>query len=193
MEKRKIGIDLDDVVFEFVKDLLKEYENEFGKKILFEDVFSYNFPDLWHLNEKETLDFFGKILTKEFNENLSLCTSVKEIIFNLSKTHQIYFITARTFQEGTLESLKKHFSEIPFELIFSSNFYANTKGKSKGEICNELGIDFMVEDDRRNSENCANKGIKTILLDKPWNQNCEHENIIRVKDWKEILEKLNGN
>ncbi len=49
----------------------------------------------------------------------------------------------------------------------------------------------MIEDTKEHSELCAKDGIKTFLLDKPWNQHCvEHENIIRVKDWNEILERL---
>jgi len=78
-----------------------------------------------------------------------------------------------------------------FELIFSSNPYIKTKGKTKGEICKELGIDFMIEDSVEHSEICAKEGIKVFLLNKPWNKNCiDHENIIRVKSWNEILDKL---
>lgn len=190
-EKLKIGIDLDDVVFEFINFSLKEYEKEFGKKILFEDLFSYNFTHVSHLDEKGMNDFFEKIINKKSTENLSLCIGAKEFILGLAKEHKIYFITSRVFPEGTLESLNKHFPNIDFELIFSSNPYAKTRGKTKGEICNELGIDFMIEDSKEHSEICAKDGIKTFLLNKPWNQNVgEHENIIRVKDWKEILEKL---
>lgn len=191
MEKKKIGIDLDDVVFEFVKFLIAKYKNKFGKKILFEDFVSYHFAEVWHLNLSETIDFFKKIMTKESTENLELCEFAKESIFDLSSKYEIYFITSRIFPEGTLESLNKHFSDISFELIFSSNPYAKTNGKTKGQICKELEIDFMIEDSKEHSEICASDGIKTFLLDKPWNKDVEeNENIIRVKNWKEILEKL---
>jgi len=32
----------------------------------------------------------------------------------------------------------------------------------------------------------ATAGINVILLDKPYNVDCAHENITRVKDWNEI-------
>ena len=76
-------------------------------------------------------------------------------------------------------------------MFFSSNPYCNTKGKTKGELCKDLNVDLMIEDDPKYAEDCALKGINVLLLDKPWNQNCiEHENIIRVKNWKEILERF---
>lgn len=187
-EKLKIGIDLDDVVFEFVNLLIENYEKEFGKKLLFEDFFSYAFAEVWHLNLEETISFIEQILKKEIVEDMKLCEFSKENILKLSKKNKIYFITSRIFREGTLESLNKHFSDLDFELVFSSNPYANTEGKTKGDLCEELGIDFMIEDCPKHSLICAQKGIKTILLEKPWNKNCEnHENLIKLKNWREVL------
>jgi uncharacterized HAD superfamily protein len=183
----KIGIDLDDVVFEFVLALLKNLEVVHKRKILFEEVNSYFFPPIFKLDLKDTLELISNL----DNKTLEVCSGVKEFIFELSKKNEIYFITSRVCKEGTLESLNKHFSEIPFELFFSSNPYAGTNGKTKGEICNELGVDFIIEDSKEHSKICAEDGIKVFLLDKPWNKNYEkHENIIKVNTWEEILEKL---
>lgn len=193
-EKLKIGIDLDDVVFEFVKLFLEYSERKFGKKILFKDVFSYQFADVLNVSLEEVLDLVKQMSTKEVFENMALVENSKKSILELSKKYEIYFITSRVYKEGTLESLKKHFEEFDFELIFSSNPYAKTLGKHKGEICLEEGINFMVEDSYEHANNCAESGIKTFLLDKPWNQRRDlNKNIIRVKNWKGVLEILNGN
>ncbi len=136
----KIGIDLDDVVFEFVKHLIDNYNEEFNKEISYEDFVTYHFADVWHLNKQETSDFFEKLLTKELVTNQALCVFTKKSFFVLSKNHEIYFITSRIFRDGTLESLNKHCLDINFKLIFSSNPYVETEGKTKGAICNELGL-----------------------------------------------------
>ena len=189
--KLKIGIDLDDVVFEFVNPLLEGYKEKYGKDISFEEVFSYNFPTIFNISLKEVIDLIEDVFKKGKVENMSFCEFSKESILDLSKNHKIYFITSRIFREGTLESLEKFFFETNFELVFSSNPYAKTNGKTKGEICNELGIDFMIEDSKEHAEECVGKNIKVFLLDKPWNKNTEsHENMIRVKNWREIMEKI---
>jgi len=192
VKKLKIGIDLDDVVFDFISLVLKKYKEIFEKEILFEEVSSFYFSRVFNLSQEKVDLFFKKILIKESVENLELCEFAKEIILELSKNNKIFFITSRVHaKDGTLESLNKNFSEINFELIFSSNPYHKNEGKSKGEICKELGINFMIEDDIKHCEECIQKGIKVFLLDKPWNQKyLENEDIIRVKNWNEILNKL---
>lgn len=190
-KKLKIGIDLDDVVFEFVKGLIKYYKLKTGKELIFEQFQSYDISKTLNIPLEEVLQLVGEMATPEFNLSMAFCEFAKESILKLSKNNDVYFITSRIHKEGTKESLDKYFSEIYFELIFSSNPYAKTLGKHKGEICLELGIDFMIEDSYEHAINCANFGVKCFLLEKPWNVSSEkHENIIRVKDWKEVLVKL---
>ncbi len=184
----KIGIDLDDVVFEFARELLIEYNFHHGTHFTFEDIFSYYFSEVLKIAPEEVVSFMNSIFTEEKVTNLPLCDFARESINNLAEKHEIYFITSRRYnQEGTRESLEKHFSSLNFGLIFSSNPYVGSKGKTKGEICLEQGIDFMIEDSKEHGEDCASKGIKTLLIHKPWNIQANHENLIRVNNWKEIV------
>ena len=147
----RIGIDLDDVVFEFVSALLKSFEKEYGRSFSFDNVSSFQFPSLFEIEPFDVCKLIKGLDVQNFN----FCPDAKEAVFELAKNNDIFFITSRVFREGTLESLEKHFSEIPFELVFSSNPHETiikTEGKTKGEICNELGIDFMVEDCKKHSK-----------------------------------------
>jgi uncharacterized HAD superfamily protein len=190
MEKRKlrIGIDLDDVVFEFVKPLLEFFNKSYSREIKFEDVNSYGFSKVFGVESKELENFIQSMITDDFQLNMNLCEFAKEVILKLSKNNDIYFITSRGCKGGTEESLNKHFSE--YELIFSFNPYIKIGGELKSKICLDKKIDFMIEDSRRHALDCAEAEIKVLLLDKPWNQNFEHENVIRVKDWNEIKNKI---
>jgi uncharacterized HAD superfamily protein len=183
----KIGIDLDDVVFESMNEFLRIVQEEYGVSFEFEKIESYSLHDVFNLTRED----IKKIVKKVDWINLPLFENSKECILTLSRNHYIYFITSRTFEDGTEESLVKHFSEINFKLFFSSNHHAGTSGKDKGEIGREIGIDFMIEDNSKHALDCAEKGIKTFLLEKPWNKNLgKHRNILRVKNWKEILEEM---
>ncbi len=189
----RIGIDLDDVVFEFVRELLNIYQRTYNKKVNYDEVSSYNFNELLNISRKEFSDLIMSKFDKRKIENLELCEGVYDSVNRLSKEHEIYFITSRVRKEGTLESLNKYFNHINFELYFSSNPYVGNFGKDKGEICKNMGIDYMIEDSREHAEICSKKGIKTILLDKPWNKKYgEHYNIIKLKNWNEVLDKING-
>jgi uncharacterized HAD superfamily protein len=190
-QKLKIGIDLDDVVFEFVKELIKEIKSKYNIEINFEEVYSYYFPDVFGVSLEQIIE----ILNKLDNTKLKLCEKSKDCINKLSKNHKVYFITSRVKREGTLDSLNQHFSGLDFDLFFSSNYHVKTFEKTKGELCKELDINFMIEDDEKHCISCSEKGIKSFLLDKPWNKNFDeskYENITRVNNWNEILGKING-
>jgi len=189
--KMKIGIDLDDVVFEFTREFIKFYNEKYGKEIKFEEVDTYDFPKVFDLSLQTTLDLIKEMISIGIARNLPFCDYAKEAILDLSKNHEIFFITSRVVRERTLENLKQLFSEIEFQLIFSSNSYAGSEGKSKAEICHEQGIDIMIEDDKGYAEDISKKGVKVLILDKPWNRECqEHENIARVGNWIEVREKI---
>ena len=49
----------------------------------------------------------------------------------------------------------------------------------------------MIEDNADYALDCAKKGIKTFLLDKPWNHDyVKHKNIRKVSDWNELIKLL---
>jgi uncharacterized HAD superfamily protein len=54
-----------------------------------------------------------------------------------------------------------------------------------------LDIKIFIEDSLKNAFEISSHNIPVILLDKPWNQEENlPENIHRVKDWDEILQKI---
>jgi len=58
-------------------------------------------------------------------------------------------------------------------------------------LCKERGIKIMIDDNKLFANELAEKGVKVFLLDKPWNKNYDkHKNIIKVKDWKEVIKKI---
>jgi len=189
----KIGIDLDDVVFEFTKAFLDFYFKKHGKLIRFEDVNTYYFEDIFDLPLEEVINMIKEMVSEGINESMLVCDCAKESILNLANEHEIIFLTSRIAREGTLESLNNLFPNMRFRLIYSSNSYAKINGKTKGDLCGEEGINIMIEDNKDYADEIASQGIKVFLLDKPWNQDYkDHENISKVYHWNEILEKLNG-
>lgn len=190
-KKFKIGIDLDDVVFEFVRYLSDYLDRNHGVKVGFEDFISYKFSDFLDFTNEEMIDIIGNMISNSKNLEYDICEGAVESIKELSVNSDIYFITSRVHLDGTEESLEKLFFDIDYELIVSSNPYVGNKGRDKGEICLDLGIDYMIEDSYEHVLSCLEKGIKCFLINKPWNLNyIENKKIIRVNSWNEILEVL---
>ena len=123
-------------------------------------------------------------------KNIELVEGVKDCLPILFEGHELVFISARPnfCMNITLNFFKKHFPKFNHKVIFSGDAYKE-QGKTKDEICQEIGVDVLVEDSGH-SQDYAEKGLKVVLLDKPWNQGVEHENIHRVNNWEEVLNKI---
>jgi len=189
-EKLKIGIDIDEVVVEFFKKYLELFNKKFEKNLTFENIVKFNIWNLTDVSREDALKLIEDFYNSEDFFELDLIEGVKDALIKLHKNYEIHFITSRpeSVKEKTNLFLKSLFEDIYFNLHFSEGVFGEFK--TKAQICKELGIKILIEDRRKYAFECAQNGIKVLLLDKPWNQNCEHENIIRVKNWKEILEKV---
>lgn len=189
----KIGIDIDEVVVEFVRGYLKLYNQKYNKNIKFEDIFTYSLWKPLGRSKEEVFELADEYYLSESFDKIELVQGAKEGIKELNSISEAVFITSRPniIKEKTKTFLKQVFPDPNLKIIHSSNSYSQTNGKTKSEICKNQKIDILIEDDINYALDCADNGIKVILLDKPWNQEKEHKNIIRVKDWDEILEKIN--
>ena len=193
-EGMKIAIDLDDVIADFTRAFLEFCNLQFNKNLKFEDWKRYHFSEVFGGTEEDELEVVKEFFRSGWTEKFDFIDGAKKAIEELSGENELIIITSRLeeFREKTKEFLTQHFSDISFKIIHSKN-PKEEPGKTKADFCKALGVGVIIEDHDKYALECAEKGIKVLMLDKPWNRNCkEHENIIRVRDWNEILEKING-
>lgn len=192
----KIGVDIDGVVANFTKKYMEFYKNKINNNIKYEDLTHYNVWKFFDLSEEEYYSMVHTFYESEEFEDMDLIKGVIEAISELSKNNEIIFITSRPekIRIKTEKFLSKSFKNIDFTVFFAHDWGSKEEyKKSKGDYCVENNIPFFIEDHYDYALECAKKGIKVFLLEQPWNKESEeHENIIKVKDWKEILEKING-
>lgn len=191
--KKKIGIDIDEVVVEFMKGYIDFHNKKHGTNFNLGSITNYH---LWksgfHKTKEESVRDVMEFQDSEDFNFITLIEGVKNCLKKISMDYNIIFITSRPeeLKEKTRNFFYKHFPKNGYNFIFSGEIYG---GKTKSQICLEEGISIMVEDNADYALDCAKRGIKTFLLEKPWNKNYEnHENIIKVKNWEEILNKLNS-
>jgi len=190
-DQKKIGVDIDEVVVEFFRKYLELFNKKFNHNLKFEDITSFHIWDVVNIPKEASLELIREFYDSEDFYTLPLVDGAKDALGELSQKYKIYFITSRPEQvrEKTFNFLKKHLEKLIFSLHFSGGVWG--EHKSKGEICEELGIDVFIEDNFDYALDCAKRGIKTFLMDKPWNQKeAGYRNLIRVKNWSEIVRRL---
>jgi uncharacterized HAD superfamily protein len=188
----KIGIDLDDTVWKFHEPFFEFYNEKFGTNYKIEEYNSYNLEIFLGINRKETFKLFDEYESLKKYQYLPLLKNVKEGLKVVYKNFdEVHYITARPIFHEKL--VKKRLSNIIKEepKLFFQLDENRKKIFDKSDYCLEKGINIMIDDGYHNLENCSKKGIYSILLDYAWNRNKSlNRNIVRVKNWKEIIEKL---
>ena len=193
-DKNLIGIDLDEVVADFVMTFIDFYKDTYGRRILFEKIKTYNF---WEhgldKNREEAIRLVDEFYNSRYFNKIPLIDGVGQAIDKLSLEKRIYIVTSRPkrFKDKTEAFINNHFFGKEIRVVYSSDFHKEN-GSTKAEICTNLGIRDFIEDNLEYARECAERGVRVFLYDKPWNMRKLDRRIIRVKSWKEILSALGG-
>lgn len=178
----KIGVDLDEVVAKLVPKLIKFLNTKYDKNIKETDIIRYDFGYLYGLSKP---DFYKEIqqfyISKDFR-NIKPVKGSQSSITRLTSDHWLFAITARppSTKFETNLWLDKYFHNKFVNVIY-------TDGSAKGDICNNLGIDYLIDDHINYINEACSKGVKCLLMQRTWNKNSTvPKNAKVVKDWKEI-------
>lgn len=184
----KIGIDIDDSLTQTSIRIIEWHNAAYGTTLTYEDVTTQQFSELFKITKEETTrrvnEWFatGAILT------LEPMLGVPETLPQIASMYDVYFVTARLPNRATATKawLSKYLTGVEEKIHYAFNPYRGSGGKTKLEICKELGIELLIEDSEAFAVECAEAGITVLLLNHPWNRHIDHPNVYRVNDWFEI-------
>ena len=188
------GIDVDEVLAEFMVGLNSYYNLRFGTNFRYEDYIYYDLEKVWGGSKERAIkiveDFY---ITKDFFEITPVMGS-QEAIKELSTIFlKIVAITSRpvSIREATLFWIRRHYGDSIDDVIFNGQHsLLSSHDLSKLEQCLSNGVRIFVDDYLTIAEKLSKGGVRTYLLTKPWNQKAESNGFIRVENWPQILNDL---
>lgn len=168
--RKKIALDMDEVVANVMPKFLDFYEQEFGKRLTRDDYWGkkvYDIPGAAHVR--------NVLYEKGFFRDLPLMENSQEVVKELSERYDIFFTTAAMEFRNSLEDkydwLLDHF---PF--ISWKNFV----------FCGDKSIlraDYMIDDHPRNLLKFQGKGLLFTA-----SHNTDEDRFTRVNNWLEVRE-----
>ena len=196
-EPMRIGIDLDETISDSIAGIMKLHNEQHGTSLRRKDFDSYVFADILGVSREEARRRVDEFFTvKHVKEIPPIEGSLGAIKTLKSSGHELYIITGR----GSAPEDVKHteaWLELHFPNVFAGVHYANALApdgsvgkRNKSEIAQSLGIQVMVDDVLKFALDCAGAGIRTLLIDKAWNQGDLPVNVERVRSWDEIVKKI---
>jgi uncharacterized HAD superfamily protein len=194
--KKKIGLDLDEVVVDYISGFLGFYNRKSHTSFKKGDFDFYGLQKTLGVSKEQAKKAIQEFESLPEFEDIRPIEGAIETICHLSEKADFHIITSRprSLNEKTERFLKRYFGRMHFGISYSGDIYSE-QGDKKSALCRKLGIPVLLEDSARYSLECANEGVKVLLFDRPWNKEVSHENLFRVFGWNEvpgILEKLNG-
>lgn len=189
-----VYIDVDDVVSKTTETYPRVVGEEFGRTVFFEDLTTFDLRVSFQLTDNEFHYFFDRVHQEDFLMSFDPVEGAVEGLREWAdQGYGIEIVTGRptSARDVTLAWLDRH--RVPYENFIMVDKY-NRPGNdlsiavSKAELA-ARHYDLAVEDSADMALFLANEmGVKTALIDKPWNRSCpENNNILRCGSWQEIV------
>jgi len=187
-----IGIDLDDVLFDFMGPLSKWHNDVHGTVIDREEYHSFDLKEVWQCAYQEALDRVWNFYQSDHYRNAMPIPGALDVLKQLQQNYRLVIVTARpeTMEVETRAWLASHFPEIFDEIIFTNHYYDTGVKRTKSSVCLERGVQVFVEDALHNALDVAGAGIPVLLFDTPWNREVVPKLIHRVSSWQEVFENI---
>lgn len=194
--KKIIAVDIDDVIFPMVADLIGYLDRQHGVTLSQEDFVKYNLEEIWEGDPAEAARLLESYKGQTGIEVVPV-EGAAEALAKLAKRYDIIIMTARDASVGpkTKAWLSHHFPEL-FKQVHLVGNKNDSPGnwRPKAEVCKELGVYCLIDDSLKHVLETHAAGIKTILFgDYPWNRADDlPAGVTRLKDWQEVLEYFDG-
>ena len=197
MQNRLWMLDCDGVTSDFQDAAIKWHNMSYGTKHRREDITQFSLGKLWGCTQAEELRRLDEFYqTDHFDNILPISGALRGVdsIRLLGEYYRVMTLTARpeNLRIKTNQWFQRHFPN-RFEKIILSEAYGGNGGThaSKVEICLKERAYGIIEDSSVNAIAAHNVGIRSIVLDQPWNRRDELPGgVLRAREWEEVPELI---
>ena len=169
--KRRIAIDMDEVLADTLAQFLAEYNREFGEYLTKADLLQRKLVEIIPADRRERLRHYAK--SPGFFRNIPVMPGSTEVLRELRERYEVFIATAAmefptSFNEK-YEWIKAHFPDFPDSHIV---------------FCGDKSVvatDFLIDDSPRHFDRFAGQGF---LFTAP--HNLKENRFPRLNDWTDV-------
>lgn len=195
--KPTIAVDCDDVVAN-INDAVRQFVNEtYGVHHTAEDYkvtgdYQQYWERIWNVSEAEGSERLHRFIRSGRMRHLEPIPRALETLVHLKQRYTIVMITARTVTEVefTYFWLQQYAPEVFDQVTFLHLWDDDDKKATKGQVCQTLGAEYLIDDNYSHCQIASECGVKTLLFgDYGWNRQVTlHDNMTRVGNWVQVRE-----
>ncbi|KAG1143389.1 hypothetical protein G6F37_006882 [Rhizopus arrhizus] len=203
-EARKlIAVDLDQTLCDTLQNLVEWHNDTYHTQLKLTDFDTLDFWKIWGGTSEESCrkirEFYD---SRHFDEIKPIKDFALEALKMLKKRgFQLVIVTSRQqfIAEKTKKFIDRHYPGI-FESIYFCNLNLSEKerleyiSKPKSVICQEIGVDVLIDDSFEHALGCSDIGVDVLLYDRQgiykWNHQQLPNNVHRVFNWKQVMARF---
>lgn len=194
MSKKVIAIDIDDVLAAHAEAFIAFTNNKWGTNLTVED-YDEHWSKVWEVDHDETMRRADEFHASGEIARYRHFEQAEPVLKDLSERFDLVIVTSRQrmIAKETEEWINAKFPGI-FSKIHHSGLWDDRKEGAhvltKADVCRELGVSYLIDDQTKHCFAVAELGIKTVLFgDYSWNRADElPENVTRCHDWQAVNE-----
>ncbi len=188
--RETIAIDIDEVLFGFNERFLSFHNERYKTQFLPHHLPSMHCYKVLGGTPADDLRKVGEFQADLGNLDGEPVPRSVDSLSRLKSAYNLVIITARTsnMEQQTRKWLAATYPET-FSNVHFANYYDESRPRrTKGDVCRDLGVDRIIDDQPSYIEDCLSHGVKGILFgDYAWNREATlHPEVLRAKDWAEV-------
>lgn len=184
MQKLRVGFDIDGVLLNPHELYLDEIGKIIGCRPVFEEIIDYSFEKTFGISDSEVRAIFDTVLSKKHIPAMPGIDNFAKLVPMLIEP--VYFITSRSRKVSaeTVLQLNEHLNGFcRFKVAHART--DDDKRISKAILVNVLNLDYFVEDGPMFAREIkVLTEALVLLMDMPWNKDCNVAGIVRCGDWR---------
>ncbi len=197
MKKPIIAVDIDDVLSRTAQTIV-DYGNERWGHANTLDDFTEHLTEMWQVTPDEGRRRWEEYMVSGHIEKYDVIPEAKAALEQLSQRYTLIAVTARrdSLLDITREWLDTNYPGIITEIIGAGIYGTgnmNAHVLTKAEVLQNLGADYLIDDQPKHCIGAASVGVQAILYGGyPWNRNTEvPAGVVRCDTWQSVLEYFN--
>lgn len=203
-DAKQIYVDMDDVLAETGRTFLRILEENFGKRVEWEEIIDYDLGISLGLDQAKLAEFMQAIHQPEVLESIVPMTGSREALQGwIDQGYEIEIVTGRPKATDEISRDWLAAQEMPHHSLIHVDKYAweeELLGTTSGVPLIHLagnGYCLVVEDSAEVAIHLVDiVDVPVVVLDRPWNRRRldEYPNpegrIVRCKTWQEIVDRF---
>lgn len=192
MKKQVIAVDIDDVLSTHANDFIKFSNERWGTNLSVDD-YDENWEMMWGVTHAELIErsdvFHASGLVGAYGHRAEAIETLRK----LKRTYKLVVVTSRrrVIMEETARWVNSYFKNIFDEIHYAGmwdDHAVDAHKLTKAEICQQIGADYLIDDQLKHCIAAAGAGIKALLFGEySWNKNNNlPDGVVRVQTWQEV-------